>query len=112
MPLRFRFALIVTEAGVHPPVTRYGASFLVGAEVPIQDQGLTLRVTSDPFTVPSELGIVRGQQLQAGHRPLPELVDDAPVPEDALHLPVGGEGTEIDDPHVPLGRLGLLQFFG
>src|SRR5581483_3247469 len=108
---RFRFALPVAAETVHPPVTRYGASFLLGTEVPIEDQSLTLRVTGHPFTVPSELRIVRRQQLQPGQGPLAELVDDSPVAEDALDLPVGGQRTEVDDPHVPLGRLGLLQFF-
>ena len=111
MPFRFRFALPVTEATVHLPVTSDGASFLLGAEVPVEDEGLTLRVARHPFPVATELRVVGREELEAGQGPLPELVDDCPVAEDTLHLPVGGEGTEVDDPHVPLGRLGLLQLF-
>jgi hypothetical protein len=58
------------------------------------------------------LRIVRREELEAGQRPLPELVDDPPVAEDPLHLPVGCQRTEVDDPHVPLGRLWLLELFG
>jgi hypothetical protein len=92
-------------------VTRYGASLLFRTEVPIEDEGLTLRVARHPFAVATELRIVRREELKAGQGSLAELVDDRAVAEDSLHLPVGGEGTEVDDPHVPLGRLGLLQLF-
>ena len=112
MPFRFRFALPVTEATVHLPVTSDGASFLLGAEVPVEDEGLTLRVARHPFPVATELRVVGREQLEAGQSPLAELVDDRAVAEDSLHLPMGGQRTEVDDPHVPLGRLWLLELFG
>ena len=111
MPFPFQFALAVTADAVHPTVTRNGGSFLLGTEVPVEDQGLTLRVTRHAFAVPAELRVVRREELEPGQRPLTELVDHAPVAEDTLDLPVGGQGTEVDDPHMPLGRLGL-QLFG
>ena len=92
-----------------PP--EYAASLLLGAKVPIEDQSFTLRIASDSFPIPAELRIVRREQLQAGQRTLAELVDDRPVAEHTLHLPVGSQGTEVDDPHVPLRRLWLLQLF-
>jgi hypothetical protein len=107
----FQFALTVAVFGVHLPVTRSGGSVLVRAEVPVEDQSLTLRVASDPFPVAAELRVVRREELEPGQGPLAELVDDPPVAEDALDLPVRGQGTEIDDPHVTLRRLWLLQFF-
>jgi hypothetical protein len=111
MPFRFRFALAVKVSSVYLPVTRTGGSFLLGTEVPVEDQSLTLRVASDPFTVAPELRVVGREELEAGQGTLPELVDDRPVAEHTLHLPVGCQGTEVDDPHVPLRRLGLLQLF-
>jgi hypothetical protein len=110
-PVSLHFALFVTKGRLFLAVTGEERLFLFGAEVPIEDQSLTFRVAGHPLPVPPELRIVRREQLQAGERPLAELVDDRPVAEDALHLPVGGQGTEVDDPHVPLRRLGLLQLF-
>jgi len=111
LPPGFRFALAVAGSAVYLPVTRYGASFLFRAEVPIEDESLTLRVAGHPFTVAAELRVVGREELKAGQGPLAELVDDRPVAEDALHLPVGSERTEIHDPHMPLRCLGLLQLF-
>jgi hypothetical protein len=107
------FCLALTVAGpvVYGPVTSAVESFVVGTEVPVEDQSLTLGVASDPFPVAAELRVVRGEELEPGQGPLAELVDDRPVAEDALDLPVGGQGTEIDNPHVTLRRLRLLQFF-
>jgi hypothetical protein len=99
----------VAEASVHEAVAREGGpSFLLGAEVPVEDQGLSLRVTGDPFAVATELGIVGRQELEPGQGSLPELVEDAPITEDALHLPVRGERAEVHDADVPLRRLRLL----
>ena len=51
---------------------RAGGSALVGqAEIPFEDDVLTLRVTDDPLTVATELRVVRGQELEPGERPLP-----------------------------------------
>ena len=110
MPSRFQCALTVRAGAVHPTVTRNGASLLLGTEVPIEDESLTLGVAGHAFPVPAELGIVGREELEPGQRPLAELVDHAPVAEDALDLPVGGQGTEVDDPHMSLGRLGLQLF--
>jgi hypothetical protein len=112
MAFCFHFARYVTEIPIYLAVTRDFESFLFGSEVPIQDKGLTLRVAGHPFPVPAELRVVGREQLQAGQRPLPELVDDGAVTEDALDLPVGGQRTEVDDPDVPLGRLWLLELLG
>lgn len=112
MPLGFRFALSVMEPAVYLKTTAGKRSLFFRPEVPIEDERLTLRVARHPFTVAPELRIVRGQELQAGQRPLAELVDDPPLAEDALDLPMGRQGTEIHDPHVPLRRLRLFEFFG
>jgi hypothetical protein len=111
MPSRFHFARCVTTFAIYLVVSKGFALFLFGAEVPIEDQSFTLRVAGDPLPVAAELRVVRWEQLETGQRPLPELVDDGAVAEDALDLPVGGQRTEVDDPHVPLGRLWLLQLF-
>src|SRR5437016_7950298 len=76
MPFRFRFALPVTEATVHLPVTSDGASFLLGAEVPVEDEGLTLRVARHPFPVATELRVVGREQLEAGQSPLAERSEE------------------------------------
>ncbi len=107
----FQFALAVAVSSVYPAVTSTGRSFVVGTEVPVQDQSLTLCVTGHPFTVAAELRVVGREELEPGQGPLAELVDDRPVAEDALDLPVRGQGTEVDDPHVALRRLWLLQLF-
>ena len=52
-----------------------GLLALVVAEVPVEDQVLALGVAGDPLAVAAELRVVRRQELQAGHRPLAELVD-------------------------------------
>ena len=109
-PSAFQFAPAVTADAVHLPVTSDGGSFVLGAEVPVEEQSFTLRVTRHTLAIPPELRIVGREELEAGQGPLPELVDDSPVAEDTLDLPVGGQGTEVDDPHVPLGRLGLKLF--
>jgi hypothetical protein len=111
MPPAYRFALSVMKPSIYLKVTDRISSLIFGSQVPVEDESLTLRVAGHPFTVAAELRIVRGEQLEPGQGPLAELVDDSPVAEDALHLPVGGQGTEIHDPHVPLRRLGLLQLF-
>ena len=112
MPFRFHFARSVREGCIYLPVTSEKALFLFRPEVPVEDQSLTLRVARHPFPVAPELRVMRREQLEAGQGPLAEFVDDAAVPVHALHLPMGGQRTEVDDPHVPLGRLGLLQLFG
>ena len=91
---------------------RAGHLLVFGAQVPVEDERLTLGVAGDALPVPPELRVVGREELQTGHRPLPELVDDPPVAEHALDLPVRGERTEVDDPDVPLGRLRLFELFG
>lgn len=107
----FQFALAVAVSGVYLAVTSNERSIVFGSEVPVEDESLTLRVAGHPFTVAPELRVVRREQLEPGQGPLPELVDDRPVAEDALNLPVWGQGPEVDDPHVALRRLWLLQLF-
>jgi hypothetical protein len=51
------------------------------------------------------------QQLQSGEGALAELVDEAAVSEDAVHLPVGRDRPQAHF-HVPLGRKLFFELFG
>ena len=86
----------------------------VVAEVPFEDEVLALGIAGDPLAVAAELRVVRREQLQAGLRPLRELLDRLGVAEHAVNLPVGRDRTEVDDADVPLRRdvLELLGFHG
>ncbi len=81
------------------------------AEIPFQDEVFTLRVAGDPLAVAAELRVVDRQQLQAGHRPDPELVDGTLVAEHAVDLPVGRDRARVHHPNVTL-RGDLLELFG
>ena len=74
----------------------FGFLVLWEAEIPVQDETLTFRVTHHPFPISAELRVVRRQQLEAGHDPGAELVDDGPIAEVGVHLPVGCDGAEVD----------------
>ena len=56
MASRFHFARCVATPAIHLVVTSLFGLFLFGPEVPIEDEGLTLRVASDPFPVAPDLG--------------------------------------------------------
>src|SRR4029078_11504711 len=72
-------------------------ALFVVAEVPFQDEVLTLGVARDPLPVAAELRVVGREELEPGDCPLPELVDHATVTEDAVDLPVGRDRAEVDD---------------
>ena len=93
------------------PTSLAWLSCLVVAEVPLEDEVLALGVAGDPLPVAAELRVVRREQLQPGDRALAELVDHAPVAEDAVDLPVGRDRAEVDDLDVTLRRY-LLELFG
>jgi len=78
------------------------------SEVPLEDEALPLRIAVHALTVPAELRVVRGQQLETGQGALSELIDEPAVAEHTAHLPVGRDGTQVDDLHVPL-RWELFQ---
>ena len=52
------------------------------------------------------------QQLQSGEGALAELVDEAAVSEDAVHLPVGATGPRYTTFTCPLGRKLFFELFG
>jgi hypothetical protein len=62
---------------------------LLVPQVPLEDEALAFGVAGDSVAVAAELGVVGRQQLQSGEGALAELVDEAAVSEDAVHLPVG-----------------------
>jgi hypothetical protein len=83
--------------------------FLVGqTKVPIEEQSLALGVADNALTVAPELRIVRGEQLETGQDPGSELLDERAVAEVRMDLPVGGNGPEIHDAHVP--AWGFVEF--
>src|SRR5918995_6104757 len=86
-----------------PYASRLGLALLV-PEIPLEDQALTFGVACDPFPVAPELRVVRWEQLEPRERPLPELVDEPPVAEHAVHLPVRRDGPQVHDFDVPLRR--------
>jgi len=77
------------------------------AQVPFEREVLALGVAHDPLPVATELGVVGRKQHEAGERPLTEGVDHLWVPVVGLHIPVGRDRPEVDDPDVPY-RLGSL----
>lgn len=104
--------LIVTIRGLGYRFAKPRWELLLLAEVPVEEERLPLGIAGDPLPVTSELRVVGRQELEPGDRPLPELLDDVPVPEDGLDLPVRRQRTEVDDPHVSLRRLRLGELFG
>jgi hypothetical protein len=111
-------AVVVGDQYPHPEPNRLLLSLLVGlvhlrdAEVPVEDEVLALGVSDHALTVAAKLGVVRGKQHQPGKRPLPELLDQCPVTEIRLDLPVGGDRTQVDHPNMSPGRLRFLQLLG
>ena len=84
---------------------------LVGeAEVPFELEVLALGVPHDAFAVAPELGVVGGQQGQAGERAVPEGVDDRRLAVGGLHLPVRRHRAQVHDAHVATRRLRFLDF--
>ena len=56
--------------------------FVLGeAEVPVEEKVLTLGVTDDALPIPTELGVVGGQQLQSSEHPGPEFLDQGSIAE-------------------------------
>ena len=76
------------------------------AEVPVEQDVLALGVADDALPVAPELGIVAGQQHEAGQHPGPELLDHLAVAEVAVDLPVRRHRAQVDHAGVPDGRLG------
>ena len=74
-----------------------------------EEEVLSLGITDDPLTVAAELRVVRWEEQQAGERPLAELLDQVAVAEVRLHLPMGSDRAQVDDPNVPSRRLWLLE---
>src|ERR1700722_18233680 len=92
------------------PWPRSAFGFLAPVEHPLEGEVLSLGVTHDALAVPAELGIVRGQQDEPGEDPLAELVDHLGRAVVRLHLPVRGDGPQVDHAHVP-DWLDRLTFF-
>ncbi len=91
-------------------VTRSSLLRLV-AEIPFQDQVLTLGIAGHALAIAAELGVVDREQLQASHCALTEFVDRPLVAEHPVDLPVGRDRARVDDPHVPLRR-NFFELFG
>ena len=81
------------------------------AEVPVEDEVLALGVAHDPLAVAPELRVVGREQLQAGQRPLAEVVDELTLAEHPVDLPVRGDRAQVDHPDVS-DRGELLDLFG
>ena len=102
--------------GGRAPAWRFAApgpqalGFVAPVEHPLERQLLALGVAHDTLAVAPELGVVRGQQDQPGQDAVTELVDDLGRAVVRLHLPVGGDGAQVDDAHVP-DWLDRLTFF-
>jgi hypothetical protein len=74
-----------------------GLAFLVVAQVPLDEEILSLGVAVHSFTIASELGIVWWQEAQTGVDAVDEGLDLLFVTEDHAALPVRGDGAEVDD---------------
>ena len=72
---------------------------------------LALGVTNHTLAIATELRIVGRQQLEAGEHPGPELVDQRPVAEIGVDLPVRRDRTEVHDADVATRRLVDIRFF-
>jgi hypothetical protein len=66
---------------------------------------LAFCIAHDALAITTELRIVRREQHQPGERTLSEALDEDPIPELRLDLPVGRDGPEVDDTDVPAWRL-------
>ena len=86
--------------------------FFGHAEIPFEDDVLPLGIADDALTVTPKLGVVRRQEDEPSKCPLAELLDEVPVAELRLHLPVGGDGAEIDHANMAAGRLRGLFLLG
>ena len=93
------------------PTTLPQPSLLGDAQVPVEQEVLSLGIADYAFTVPTELRVVRWNQLQASLHPVPETLDHCSVAEVALQVPVGSDRAEVDDADMTAGRfLGKLGF--
>src|SRR5262252_6256637 len=81
------------------------------AQVPLEEQVLTFRVPDDPLTISAELRVVGRKQLEASEHPGSELLDQRPITEVRMHLPVRRDGTEVHDPDVAPWRFVDIRFF-
>jgi WhiB family redox-sensing transcriptional regulator len=95
-PWRARFLLLV---------------FFRKAKVPLEEQVLALGVTNDALPIPAKLGVVGRQQLESSEHPGSEFLDQRPIAEVGMHLPVRRNGTEVHDPDVAPWRLVDVRFF-
>jgi hypothetical protein len=84
---------------------------LLVPQVPLDDEALAFGVAGDSLAVAAELGVVGQQQLQSGEGALAELVDEAAVSEDAVHLPVGATGPRYTTFTCP-GAEAIFELFG
>ena len=81
------------------------ALVLFVAEVPGDQDVLTLGITVDALAVATELRIVRWEQHQAGVHTITEGLDHPGIAERGTDLPVGGGRAQVDDLHIADRRL-------
>jgi hypothetical protein len=86
-----------TPPAPEPPRPGHAVSGSSYPQVPLDDEALAFGVAGDPLAVAAELGVVGRQQLQSGEGALAELVHEAAVSEDAVHLPVGCDRPPVHD---------------
>ena len=78
------------------------------SEVPVELEKLPFGVADDTLPVAPELRVVRRKKSQPCDGAVAELFDHRRVPVVGLHFPVWGDRTEVHDPDMTSGRLGLL----
>src|SRR5262249_44015116 len=78
----------------------------------LEDEVLPLGVASHALAVAPELRVVDREQLEPGHRPLPELVDRVLITEDPVDLPMRRDRPGVHDLHVTAWRYLFFELFG
>jgi hypothetical protein len=72
-------------------------------QIPLKVQVFSFCVAVHSFAITSELGIVRWKKLEPRHCSAPKFVHHCLFTKKSLDIPMGGDGTEVDDSHPGLG---------